>query len=168
MTNQVIHNYGRVLYEMALPDEVITESRNVLEGTPELIEALSNPTVSKKEKCKIIDRIFPSEIHNFLKVACDHQEIGRILDIFQAYDCYAESQKGILRAELTYVTAPDEKQEEGICSFIKKEYGASEVKLSGTKDDSLIGGFILKVGSHEYDWSTRGKLKRLESKLTSR
>ena len=36
------------------------------------------------------------------------------------------------------------------------------------KDDSLIGGFILRVGNDEYDRSTKGRLDRLEQRLTRR
>ncbi|MDD2979746.1 MAG: ATP synthase F1 subunit delta [Hespellia sp.] len=167
MKNQIVSNYGRVLYELEISEESIRESYLILQGTPQLTEALNNPVVSRKEKCRIIDRIFPADICNFLKMACDHREIGRILDIFQAYELYAEGKKGIVRAYLTYVTAPDERQQEGIQSFVKREFGAKEVKLLGVRDDALIGGFILRVGSQEYDWSTKGKLQRLERELTS-
>ena len=36
------------------------------------------------------------------------------------------------------------------------------------KDDSLIGGFILRVGNDEYDRRTKGRLDRLEQRLTRR
>ncbi|MCR5526319.1 MAG: F0F1 ATP synthase subunit alpha [Lachnospiraceae bacterium] len=72
---------------------------------------------------------------------------------------------GKLSAELIYVTAPNAKQLSQIESFLKKKTGASEVELKQTKDDSIGGGFVLKYGSKEYDWSTAGRVKQFQDML---
>ena len=33
------------------------------------------------------------------------------------------------------------------------------------RDDSLLGGFLLRVGSDEYDWSIKGRMDRLAQEL---
>ena len=67
-----------------------------------------------------------------------------------------------IQAELVYVTAPSEPQVAKMKSFVQKKTGAKEVTLKLTEDKSLGGGFILKVGSKEYDWSTAGRVKQFE------
>lgn len=53
-------------------------------------------------------------------------------------------------------------------SFLCRKYGAKRAYIEMKKDDSLIGGFILRVGNDEYDRSTKGRLDRLEQRLTRR
>lgn len=77
---------------------------------PQLKGALENPLVSLKEKEHVIDRVFPQEMKNFLKVTCKYQKISSIYDILEAYGNYSRKQKGILKAVLTYVTKPEEAQ----------------------------------------------------------
>ena len=59
-------------------------------------------------------------------------------------------------------------QKKGIEDFLKKEYKTSDVELTLEKKDSLIGGFIIKVGNKEYDWSLAGRCKRLTQRLVTR
>ena len=89
-------------------------------------------------------------------------------DIYQAYCEYKENEAGVIRATLYYVELPDKKQLEGMKSFINRKYKGNEVNLELIKDESLIGGFILKVGCEEYDWSMKGRFDRLQQKLTRR
>ena len=51
--------------------------------------------------------------------------------------------------------------------FIKKKYGAGDIKWVMAEDKALIGGFILQVDGKEYDYSVQGRLNRLERKLTN-
>ena len=54
-----------------------------------------------------------------------------------------------------------------MCDFIKKKYGAGDIKWVMAEDKALIGGFILQVDGKEYDYSVQGRLNRLERKLTN-
>ena len=60
---------------------------------------------------------------------------------------------------------PARRRKKGIEAFICRKYGAEEAKLSVLRDDSLIGGFLLRVGSDEYDWSIKGRMDRLAQEL---
>jgi len=42
------------------------------------------------------------------------------------------------------------------------------VELTLTEDKSLVGGFVLRAGDREYDWSLIGRYKKLKQKLTRR
>ena len=72
-----------------------------------------------------------------------------------------------LDAVLTYVTAPTPEQLEGIQRFLKKTYRAESVRFVEKQDTSLGGGFKLQVGTDEFDWSTKEKVRQLEEKLTN-
>ena len=61
-------NYAKALYELSVPEEAVLETEKIFRSTPQLKGALENPLVSLKEKEHVIDRVFPQEMKNFLKV----------------------------------------------------------------------------------------------------
>ena len=121
-----------------------------------------------KKKMTVIDKVFPEEIRNFLKVVCKYQRMDLIEDIFAAYDRYCDEQNQVLNAVLTCTVPPSEEQKKGMEAFLCKKYGAKKAKIEVCQDQALLGGFILRVGSDEYDWSMKGRLNRLEQRLTWR
>ena len=75
------------------------------------------------------------------------------------------SEKNVSSAKLLYVTAPSEEQLIGIRRFLAKECGDPDIELELIQDTSLKSGFIIRVGTKEYDWSEKGRIAQLESTL---
>ena len=158
--------YGTVLYELKVPQEMVKKTGEILERNPELVRVLQSPVYRREKKHAIIEEIwktpeFSSVMIKFLKKACDAgaiAEFSQIMDICERCERVAD---GVMSAELWYVTEPDEVQLEGIRQFLKKTYGKREVQLSLASHPELMGGFVLKTGDVEYDYSLLGKLKKL-------
>mgnify|MGYP000106715040 CR=1 FL=1 len=89
--------YARVLYEVGVPKEAVQKTREIFEEVPQLHEIFANPTIELQKKMNVVDRVFPKEIRNFLKVACRYQRMNLIEDIFTAYDRYCDEQNQVLR-----------------------------------------------------------------------
>ena len=167
MTQTAI-NYGKVLYQLNVLKESILETQRLLKEVPELLKTLENPTISFVQKQRVINRVFPKELHNFLCVVCKYKHAELLNEIFQAYQEHYNEQKNILSATLYYVTPPKAEQLEGIKKFLKKQYHTQAVALKLKEDKSLVGGFVLRAGDREYDWSLIGRYKKLKQKLTRR
>lgn len=164
MTQQAI-NYGIALYELNIPEEELTAQRNLLWETKELTESLASPVVSLKAKHAVIDRIFTGKFKNFLKKLCDYNSVDYLEEILQAYDLYRNQIEGKLQGELLFVTPPTESQLEQIKGFLCKKYNKKQIELKMQQAPELIGGFIIRTGNYEYDWSYAGRLKALQQKL---
>jgi len=67
-----------------------------------------------------------------------------------------------VKAELRYVTLPDDSQLERIRNFLSKKFDAPEVRLKLTEDPSIGGGFILTARGLIYDWSNAGRTGQFE------
>ena len=160
--------YARVLFDLQVSEEAVETAKAMFEKVPQLHDIFVNPTLPLKKKLDVIDRVFPQEIRNFLKVVCKYQRMDLIKDIFDAYERYCAEQKKVLNAVLTCTMPPTEEQKQGMEAFLCKKYGASEAHIEVCRDEDLLGGFVLRVGSDEYDWSMRGRLDRLKEKLTWR
>ena len=63
---------------------------------------------------------------------------------------------------------PDAEQKKGMEDFLCRKYGADQALIEIRQDASLLGGFILRAGSDEYDWSMKGRLDRLTEALAGR
>ena len=157
--------YAEVLFELALPKETMEKTREIFSEVPQITEILENPTIRQDKKEQVIDKVFPQEIRNFLKVVCRYQKIDLIEEIFDAYDLRTDEEEKIVRAVLFCTVFPNEEQKRGMESFLCRKYHAKKAYIEIQKDDSLIGGFVLRVGSDEYDRSVKGRLDRLEQRL---
>ena len=136
--------------------------KDILEAVPQIGVEFEDPTVSLEKKHLVIDRVFPKEIRNFLKVLCDNGDFGLLDEIEQAYmELTKTPEKVEAQAELTYVTPPTPEQMERIRLFLAKEYNNPDIKIVGKEDASIKSGFIIRVGNKEYDWSEQGRIDQL-------
>ncbi len=161
-------NYAKVLFSLGLKEESVFQSKQILSENRELVSALENPIISKKEKEGVIDNIFNNEIRNFLKVLCSNQCIGIFDKIYEAYEAIVLDRKNILQAKLSYVARPDDTELEQIKEMICNKYKKTGVILTLEEDVSLIGGYVLTVGDTEYDKSIKGTLSELQKALVRR
>ena len=166
--SQAAFRYAEVLWSLGLADEVIEETKQIFAETPEISSVLMNPVIPRKEKHALTDRIFAEEIRSFLKVVTDHDKTEILDEIFRAYEERKQKDAGILTASLRYVIPPSEEQKKKMETFLCNRFHASRVEWDLAEDKSLIGGFILQACAEEYDYSVRGRLNRLEQKLTWR
>lgn len=140
--------------------------KDILEAVPQIGVEFEDPTVSLEKKHLVIDRVFPKEIRNFLKVLCDNGDFGLLDEIEQAYmELTKTPEKVEAQAELTYVTPPTTEQMERIRLFLAKECNNPDIKIVGKEDASIKSGFILRVGNKEYDWSEQGRIDQLQKHI---
>ena len=162
---QAVEKYATMLKELEIPEDVIEQALDIFQTVPVLMEQFCNPAADLAGKHRAIDKIFPSQIRDMIKVMCDDQDIELFPEVCKAYKETQWKKTGKERAILKYVTEPTEAQLEGIREFVKKESGSDEIELVCEKDESLGGGFVLSIGNKEYDWSTEGRIKQLTEKI---
>ena len=86
-------------------------------------------------------------------------------DIFQYYYKYWDQMHHVVRADLIYAETPSKEEEAEAKKILDKNYPDSEITLTQSVDESLIGGYVVKVGYKEYDHSYEGRLRQLQRKL---
>lgn len=163
---ETARTYAVVLYELGIPENMVRESTQLFRENPELSEILASPVVSPKNKYAIIGKVFREPefsalMVRFLKKACDAGCIGQIDEIAAARDAYALWKAGIMEAEIHYVTMPGAAQITGMKQFLCRKYKKKDVNIQLVNQPDLVGGFVLKAGDTEYDYSLRGQLSKL-------
>ncbi|MEE3466849.1 MAG: F0F1 ATP synthase subunit alpha [Eubacterium sp.] len=152
-----------------IPDarEMVAEARDICEAVPAVFEELADATVPVSVKHVVIDRIFPMGLRNFLKLLCDNNAFGSFYEIADEYREQLKNPREVEKyGELIYVTPPTDEQMVGIRDFLGKEFGNRDIELTTKQDDSLKSGFIIRVGSREFDWSEAGRIRQLEERLS--
>lgn len=162
---QAVEKYATMLKELEIPEDVIEQALDIFQTVPLLMEQFRNPAADLAGKHRAIDKIFPAQIRDMLKVMCDDQDIELFPEVCKAYRETEWKKSGKERAVLKYVTEPTESQLEGIKEFVKKESGSDNIELICEKEESLGGGFVLSIGNKEYDWSTEGRIRQLTDKI---
>ena len=160
--------YGQVLFELGMKKESLQKAQDMLHENKELLRALENPMITKKEKENVVDKLFSDDLKSFLKIVCDNDDIDCFDEAVEYYDELKRKTDKIIKAEFDYVTMPKDEQLERIKQYLMKQYQADEVDLTLKEDKDLIGGFMLKVGDHVCDNSLSGKMRKLQQKLTWR
>ena len=159
-------NYARDLHSIDNAEAHLQSAASILEAVPAIGEELSDPTVAIAKKHVVIDSIFPHEIRNFFKLLCDNGDFDLFNDIRAAYkESLQTKTEKVDRAKLRYVTAPSDEQLAGIKKFLAKETGNGDIELELVQDDTLKSGFILSVGTKEYDWSEQGRIEQFATKI---
>ncbi len=144
----------------------IDKAKAIFDSTKEVVEILDNPSIPRPEREKAINELFPASVRETVLSLSDNCSCVDFGELAKAYLAELDRQSNVVTAVITCVTEPDEKQQNGLKDFVKKETGASEVKLEIVKDDSIIGGFIIQAGSRLYDRSLKTKLEKIKESVS--
>ena len=150
-----------------IADRDIDEALDLLQIVPEIQKQLDNPTASPENKEKIIQKIFPLQIRGLLKLLAAHCQVSELEMLKEEYHTLSAEEKQPLDCVLEYVTEPSDRQLKGIVSFLEEKYPGRVLNLTRKQNENLGSGFILRAGSQEYDWSTKGREALLKKKIDS-
>ena len=150
-----------------ITDRDMDEALDLLQIVPEIQKQLDDPTASPENKEKIIQKIFPLQIRGLLKLLAAHCQVSELEMLKEEYHTLSAEEKQPLDCVLEYVTEPSDRQLKGIVSFLEEKYPGRVLNLTRKQNENLGSGFILRAGSQEYDWSTKGREALLKKKIDS-
>lgn len=159
--------YANTMRKLNIAENTVGQTEDILKAVPQIQADFENPAVALTAKHNVIDKVFPSEIRDFLKLLCDKGDMNLWGNIVKAYKESANEKAGGLTVTLRYVTAPNEVQLQGIKDFVAKQYGTNDVTFEMEEDASLGGGFIIEAGNEVFDWSTSGRMQQFREKLAN-
>ena len=79
--------YGQVLFELGMKKESLQKAQDMLHENKELLRALENPMITKKEKENVVDKLFSDDLRSTLKIECDNDDIDCFDEAVEYYDC---------------------------------------------------------------------------------
>jgi ATP synthase F1 delta subunit len=168
--------YANALFEAALEEGRLEPVREQLAQVvaaeaevPELRELLRNPQLDPQARAAALEEVFADSdelLRNFLLVLADKGRAGQLEEIGREFERLVAEHEGIVHAELTTAVELSDDEASKLLRRIEKASGR-KVEASRTVDPDLIGGIVLRVGSHRLDASVRGRLERLRRELAT-
>jgi len=153
----------KVKEDMLLFTQVINDNR-------ELEVVLKNPIVPADKKKAILKALFEKRIQPLTYKAFElivSKNRESILDeIAVEFVNEYNVLKGISVATVTTPYTLDEKQRKEISKIVADITGM-KVELTEIVDESLIGGFVLKIGDKQIDESVKSKLANIQRALVA-
>ncbi len=149
-------------------DQIVSESKSVLElwsQSSDFSDAMSSPVLEIETKKAVLEKVFANQVTpsflNLLKLLADRKRIGYLDSVLERLLELYREQRNIALATITSAVALNEDQQAEILKTVQSVAGTDNLELELKVDPSLIGGFIVNVGSKVIDASLSGQVRRL-------
>ena len=167
--------YGEALYDLAQSEglsEALLKELTVLSQSfatePDFIRLLGTPSISKQERCQILDDSFRGKVHpyvlSFLKILTEKGYMRHFGDCCAAYRELYNRDNGIL--PVTAVTAVDltEDQRQRLSDKLASITG-KKIELNNRIDPNCLGGIRLDYDGNRLDDTVEHRLNAIRSVL---
>ena len=174
MTNiKISRRYAKALLALGREDgkysryaEELDAFQNLVNGMPELLDALSNPLYPSAMRQKVLDSVIEKAgmspvVNHFLLLLMKKKRIKYVLDIITSYHHLVDEASNITTAQIVSATELTEDVVQRIQSAVARMTGKN-VRLEMRVDPEIIGGIITKVGDMNFDGSVQDSADELE------
>lgn len=141
----------------------------VISESGELQQVLESPVVKYEVKKNALLEIFKdsNEItKGLIQTLLDNKRIAMLQEVAFKYIILNEKRKGEEVAYVTTAVPLTPELEKKILAEVTKATG-NKVTIQNKIDESIIGGFVLRVGDTQYDASIANKLNGLKREFTN-
>ena len=167
--------YGEALYDLAQSEglsEALLKELTVLAQSfaaePDFIRLLGTPSLSKQERCKILDDSFKGNVHsyvlNFLKILTEKGHIKEYFACLDAYTRQYNQDNHILPVDAVSAVALSTEQisrlEEKISTLTGKK-----AQVKNRVDPKCMGGIVLDYDGTQVDGSVASRMENIRKLL---
>ena len=167
--------YGEALYDLAGSEglsEVILKELTVLSQSfatePDFIRLLGTPSISKQERCQILDDSFRGKVHpyvlNFLKILTEKGYMRHFGDCCEAYRALYNRDNGILPVNAITAVALSDSQRQRLSEKLTAITG-KKIELNNRIDPNCLGGIRLDYDGNRLDDTVEHRLNAIRSVL---
>nr|YP_009300548.1 ATP synthase subunit delta [Campylaephora sungminbooi]AKU47467.1 ATP synthase subunit delta [Campylaephora sungminbooi]ALN11914.1 ATP synthase subunit delta [Campylaephora sungminbooi] len=170
---KIANPYAEALLELSQLNNVLEQTSQdlsfisqMITDSPELKSFLLNPLINNHLKKNVLNQAFSQQVSDFilkfLFVLLDRRRISLLHLVIEKYFSLVYQAEATIVTEISTVNNLTEEQQQNLIEKIKMMTNGKQVKLITNIDPSLIGGFILKIGSKVIDASILGKLQQIK------
>ena len=138
-------------------------------GSDDLNEMLQSPVYKDEDKKEALNKIFVNQsdtTKSLIATLITNKRASLLNEVAISYiDLYKES-KGIKVAHVTTAVSLSSELETKVLLKVKELTGSDKVTLEPKIDESIIGGFILRIGDLEYNASISNSLAKIKREFS--
>lgn len=170
--------YAQAVFELAKQDNVLGEVEQdllkfaeALQESADLRGAARSPLVGPEEKTAALTAVaaklgIGELARKLIGVAAQNRRAAALPAIISAYRALVARERGARQVEIVSARPLGEAERSAIVGALGEQLGA-RVEAETSVDESLIGGFVVRVGSRQFDASIKSKLDALRLQLKS-
>jgi F-type H+-transporting ATPase subunit delta len=179
MSDQAVANrYASALFELAKEqgqiqkvNEELQAVKEVIEKTPEFIQFLVHPKVTKEQKQTFIEQNFgrvisKTSLHGFL-ILVDRNRTESLVPMIKKFKELAYAAQNMAEAQVYSAKPLTEKEQEEIAKTFAKKTNKTKLEVSNIVDSDLIGGIKIRIGDRIYDGTVKAQLDRIKRSLVA-
>jgi F-type H+-transporting ATPase subunit delta len=175
-TSEAAERYAGAAFELAEESKALDAVEKdlatfagAISANPDLRMAANSPLIAPEEKSRalvaVAEKLGLSKLGtNLIGLAAANGRAGDIEDIADVFRRKMAAKRGQKEVEIISAVALDAAQIAAISASISKAIGQA-VQPTTRVDPSLIGGFIVRAGSRQFDASVKSKLDNLKLAL---
>jgi F-type H+-transporting ATPase subunit delta len=153
---------GKVLQQLHALSALLKENED-------LRRVWENPAISAEQKRGVLDAIvkregFSREVRNFVAVLIDHRRMHLFDAIIDQLRHELDARMGFAEAQITSFRDLSDPEKRTLEAQVGKLTG-KKVRAKYSRDASILGGAIVRVGSTIYDGSVLGQLQRIREEI---
>ena len=141
---------------------------NAILESSELAQMLSNPVVRSSDKKEVLSKIFngiSSNTNGVIDTLISNKRLTLLPEVAASYISLFDQLRDSQVATVTTAVPLSKELEAKVLSKVKELTG-KEAEVENIIDESIIGGFILRVGDIQYNASIANKLDKLKREFT--
>ena len=168
--------YAKAVLDLAVQnkatDTVASDMQNIMatiSGSKELRQLLGSPVIKGSDKKEALRAIFKGGddiTQGLLTTLTDNKRIDLLNEVALKYIILHEDLKGEGVAYVTTAVALTADLEKKVLKQIA-QITKNKVTIENKIDESIIGGFILRIGDLQYDASIANKLNNIKREFTN-
>ena len=169
-------HYAKAILDMAKEKKALTavekDMRSIaatISDSKELRDVLASPVVSGSSKRNALAEIFKGSdaiTEGSISMLVDNKRIGMLNEVALKYIILNEQLKGKGVAYVTTAVPLNAEMEKKVLKQVANITG-DEVTIENKIDESIIGGFILRIGDLQYDASIVNKLNNIKREFSN-
>jgi len=166
--------YSRALFQSALEKKIldrINRDMILVKDTcniAEIKELLSNPVIRPSKKTEIFHSIFGKNLHeltfSLIDLVIKNGREKYIPAIARVFVQETKKHNGVTESVLTTAVKVDPHIKKQVSDMIEDLF-KTKVDLRENIDETIIGGFVLKIEDNYIDASIRNKLRKIKKEL---
>jgi len=176
LNGAVASRYAAALADVALEQKDVDRVKRGLNSLAEafadsahLRAFVESPGVSQDLKHKVIAELasrmeLVPAVRNFVFLLVDHRRTEILAEIQREFQIELNARLGIAEAEVRSARELGADERAKLTAALEKRTG-KRIEARFSRDESLVGGTVVRVGSMIYDGSVREQLMRLREQL---
>ncbi|KYG78102.1 ATP synthase F1 subunit delta [Roseivirga spongicola] len=173
---RIASRYAKSLLDLAVEKKVLEEVNKdmqlltgIAEESRDLVLMLKSPIISHDKKLSVLDKVFKGKVNDmtmsFFTILTKKHREAYLIPVAEEFHHQYNVFKGIEEATITTTFPLNDALRKEFINLVER-ISSKKVELTEKIDESLIGGFILKIGDRQIDDSINSKLKALRLEFT--